>query len=86
MQKERHYIVQVVLVKEYEVDEIDELQAERAAYRQIASRERDNAVAMHVMEIGKDFTSGALASDDPRVNWKFAKEHFSAVDPGWVSA
>ena len=74
------YNVQILLVKEINVEASDELQAERAAYQSL-KKDRHNAIGMHVQEHGKP-GEGAMSDNNIR-NMAFVKEYFSTIDETW---
>jgi hypothetical protein len=86
----KKYIVQVLVVREVEVEATDDLQAEKEAFAKLKDTDRNAAIALRVLEPGKpgkankDNIGGALWSADPRDNWSYAKDNFAAFDPEWV--
>lgn len=88
MSEERKYIVQVVVIREVEVEAYDELQAEREAFQSLSAKDKGAAIAMTVLEQDKpqhiNLPGGALASEDTIKNWSFCRENFQAIDLGWV--
>lgn len=91
----RPYHVQFVIIREVEVDADDDLQAEREAFQQLPIDDQGAAVALRVLnrsdelgddDLGEAGLGGALAFDDRSKNWRFARDHFDALDSEWVSA
>lgn len=79
------YGVQILVVREIEVEADDDLQAEREAYHQLSERDQGAAIAICVLDRYEDAGGGALASEEPIECWSFAKKHFDALNREWVT-
>ena len=88
------YYTQVLIVREVLVEADDDLQAERQAFQSLPVQDQGAAIAHCVLnrtdpdfaddKLGHAGLGGALAYDDTAKNWKFAREHFDAIDMEWV--
>lgn len=79
------YFAQFIVIREVQVEADDDLQAERAAYQKLDSRDQGSAIALCVFDEDSNEGGGALASEDLHANWRYAKSRFSAIDPDWVN-
>ncbi len=77
---EKH-TVQVLVVHQVEVEATDELQAEIEAYKVLRPIQRKHCIAVRVLEQGD--APGALRGRNID-SWKYAREHFHALDEEWV--
>jgi hypothetical protein len=76
----KNYIVQVAIIKEIQVEAVDDLHAEQEAYKSLGSS-RHAALAMRVLE---ENDPGALTDADTLTNWEWAKDNFYALDLDWL--
>jgi hypothetical protein len=67
------YSVQFVVIREIVVNSHSDIQAEKDAYAELNHYDRDNVVALVVLE-GDDREGGLKG--DPYEAWKFVKENF----------
>lgn len=77
------FYVQVLVVKEVEVEAHDSLQAEKVAYAKLSERDQGGAIAV-LVEVPDEASGGALANENNSRNWEFAKDKFHSLDREWV--
>jgi hypothetical protein len=70
------YIVQFVVIKEIEVDSLNDIQAEKDAFAKLSVHDRASTIAYHVVE---DDNLEAALNGDPSVGWKFARDRFETA-------
>lgn len=75
------YAVQVLRVLEGTVEAQDELQAEKAAVRELGLNGDEIAI---LVQSDDESGGGALKSESNVENWSYAKENFWSLDPEWV--
>lgn len=77
------FFVQVLVVKEIEVEASDELQAERAAFAKLG-REKHSAIGLKTFP-GDDFVNAdeSALTDDNIKNMECVRKHFHALDTSW---
>lgn len=80
---EQTYNVQFLVVREAQVEALDDLQAEKAAYAQLTDQDQGAAIAICVLERYNEVDGGALR-EGPVSAWRFAKDHFHPLDPNWL--
>lgn len=72
------YQVQILVVKEYEVEAPDTINAEKEAFNMLPFRDKCCALSMRVSE--DIYDGGSLADRSNFDNWQFAKNNFYAID------
>jgi hypothetical protein len=92
--EDRTYYVQVLCVREVQVETHDDLAAEREAFQKLSEKDQGTAIAICVLNrsgdqiandnLGEAGLGGALAYEDAGKNWSVAREAFEGIDLSWV--